>query len=292
MTEVQQSAVVREGWPLHSIGRRASGDIAYVVPRQPAEIDRLDVQHYALRAALRGNYVAPVEEPSRILDVGSGTGQWGHDLSDEFPDAVVVGLDVVPGKPQPPPNYRYVRANLLQGLPFADDTFDFVHQRLMLSAIPGADWQPLIQEMARVTRPFGLIELAEIGDRMEPRGPATADIWRLAARLGDLYGLDSTGTVVASLDRYLRDAGLVEVERHHVALPMGQWGGEIGSMMASDFRMLFTVLTDVFEARLGVPAAETGELLGAALQECEGYRTNAIIAFVHGRQPGPAGEPS
>ncbi len=46
-----------------------------MLPEHVAEIDRLDVQHYALRAALEGNYIAPVTDPERILDVGTGTGQ-------------------------------------------------------------------------------------------------------------------------------------------------------------------------------------------------------------------------
>src|SRR5690242_21232433 len=87
--------------------RREGGDVAYMLPRHETEIDRLDVQHYALRAALRGNHAAPLGRPAAILDVGSGTGQWAYDLCLEFPDALVVGLDLVPGKVgHRPPNYR------------------------------------------------------------------------------------------------------------------------------------------------------------------------------------------
>jgi hypothetical protein len=48
----------------------------YMLPRRPSEVDRLDVQHYALREALGANYLAPVKGPALVLDVGSGTGQW------------------------------------------------------------------------------------------------------------------------------------------------------------------------------------------------------------------------
>src|SRR5262252_6034171 len=92
--------------------REGPADIAYMLPRHQTEIDRLDVQHYALRAALQGNYIAPVQRPAAILDVGSGTGQWAFDLCEQFPDAIVYGLDLVPGKaPERPVNYRYVKAN-------------------------------------------------------------------------------------------------------------------------------------------------------------------------------------
>ena len=37
--------------------------------------------------------------------------------------ALVVGLDLVPSKPNPPENYRFVRASVLQSTPFVGGTF-------------------------------------------------------------------------------------------------------------------------------------------------------------------------
>src|SRR2546422_1102213 len=100
---------------------RTIGDIAYMFPRHPSEVDRLDLQHFALREVLGSNHIAPVARPSRILDVGCGTGQWAVDLCHKFPQALVVGLDMEASKPQRAENYRFVRGNLLQGLPFQND---------------------------------------------------------------------------------------------------------------------------------------------------------------------------
>jgi SAM-dependent methyltransferase len=255
-----------------------------MLPRHPAEIDRLDLQHYALRAALKGNYVAPVEAPARILDVGSGTGQWSFDLCAEFPEALVVGFDIDPSKAERPGNYRFVRGNVLNGLPFADGSFDFVHQRLMQAAIPLARWPEAVDHLLRVTRPGGVVELMEIGDRTEPAGPAITRMWELCARLAQLHGLNWTRAVPGALDSYLEGAGAVEVQRHHVAIPVGTWGDTVGSMMAEDLHALFSRLLPAFEARLDLPVAEGSELVAAAIQECETYRTNAICTFVHGRR--------
>ena len=104
---------------------RGSGDVPYLLPRHASEVDRLDVQHYALRETLGVNHLAPIAPPRRALDVGCGTGQWAFELCHRYPDALVVGLDLVKSKPQQPAGYRWVRANLLQGLPFASDQFDF-----------------------------------------------------------------------------------------------------------------------------------------------------------------------
>src|SRR5579883_3108544 len=102
--------------------RSREPDSPYLFPRHPDEVDRLDLQHFALREALGTNLFAPLVSPSRILDVGTGTGQWGFEVCYQFPHALVVGFDLVPGKPEPPAGYRHVRGNLLQGLPFRDDS--------------------------------------------------------------------------------------------------------------------------------------------------------------------------
>jgi SAM-dependent methyltransferase len=256
-----------------------------MLPRHPAEIDRLDVQHYALRAALQGNYVAPIGAPSRILDVGSGTGQWAFDLCEEFPDALVVGLDVAPSKPERPANYRFVKANVLEGLPVADATFDFVHQRLMQAGIPLPRWADEVRQLLRATRPGGYVELMEIGDRTEPAGPAMNRMWGLCSRLAAGYGLDWTRAVPDSLETHLREGGAVDVQCHHVAVPIGAWGATVGTMMAHDLEALFTRLCPQFEARLGVRQAEGAELIAAAVQECETHQANAICTFAVGRRP-------
>ncbi len=258
-----------------------------MLPRHHTEIDRLDVQHYALRAALQGNHVAPVSQPSIILDVGSGTGQWAYDLCVQFPASVVFGLDVLPSKPaRRPANYRFVKANVLHGLPFAADRFDFVHQRLMVTALPLPAWPAVIGDLFRVARPGGWLELVEGGDDIEPRGPATARLFELAAQLAAAYGLDRTGSVCGLLDEYLREVGAADVERRRVPVPIGEWGGRVGSLMASDFRSLFHGLCRTFEVRFGLPAAVCIELLHAMQEECEGYHTSYTFTFAIGRKPG------
>src|SRR5260370_21837646 len=104
---------------------------------------------------------------TKILDVGSGSGIWAQEVAHQFPAASVFGLDLEPPRPlssaasatSSPPNYHFVQGNVLQGLPFPDDTFDFTHQRMLVVAIPAQDWPRVVQERARVTRPGCLVAL-------------------------------------------------------------------------------------------------------------------------------------
>ena len=43
---------------------------------------------------------APISNaPGRVLDVGTGTGIWAMDFADEYPSAVVIGIDLSPIQP-------------------------------------------------------------------------------------------------------------------------------------------------------------------------------------------------
>jgi SAM-dependent methyltransferase len=266
-------------------GPDSPSSAAYLFPRHPEEVDRLDLQHFALREALGANFLAPVEGPSRVLDVGTGTGQWGFEVGHQFPGALVVGFDLVRGKPGAPPGYRHVRGNLLQGLPFRDGVFDLIHQRLLTWGIPVDAWPEVVRELVRVTRPGGWVELTEIPTELRRAGPSTERLFALFLRLAAPLGLDAEGVVFRSLDGYLRQAGLEEITRREMELPVGEWGGRVGSFLATDFRAAGARICEVLRARSGALAEEAEALLRRSLEEWEHHRAVWPVAVVYGRKP-------
>jgi len=230
------------------------------------------------------NFLVPMTSPSEVLDVGCGTGQWAYDLCSQFPQALVVGLDLEPSKPDRPPNYRFVRGNLLQGLPLSADRFGFVHQRLMTSGVPLASWSAVVRDVVRVAAPGGWVELVEAWPEVERAGPSTEQLFKLGRRLASSHGLDTTAIICGSLDRYLRDAGLTEVARQDVEIPVGDWGGRVGTFMASAFRAMFTRLGDAFQARLGVSDSQCRSLIDAMQTEWDQHRSLYRFTFASGRK--------
>jgi SAM-dependent methyltransferase len=264
---------------------RGSGDVPYLLPRHASEVDRLDVQHFALRETIGGNHVAPIGPLRRALDVGCGTGQWAFELCQRHPDALVVGLDLIPSKTPQPAGYRWVKANLLHGLPFAGDQFDFVYQRLLLVGVPLASWPEAVAELVRVTRPGGWVELVEPIFGVRDAGPAVGRFNELAYAIAAGKGFDVGRVVYDSLDGYLRDAGLEDVTRQETSLPIGTWGGRVGSFLATDMRATQTRFSAVLQARLGISEEECRDLVQRAQAECEQRHMSCMFAIAYGRKP-------
>lgn len=258
----------------------------YMLPRLASEVNRLDLQHYALREALGTNYLAPVSSPARILDVGTGTGQWAFELSREFPGAATVGVDLGRTvKPSAPESYWHVQANAAEGLPFRNGAFDFVHQRLLRPGIPAVKWPCVVRDLARVTRSGGWVELVEVGDGIAPAGPATRTLFDLLVRLCARFGLVVNLPRELALDELLSGSGMVAIETRRVDIPVGEWAGRPGSFMASDARAAFTALTPTFESLFSIPRARTHELVRAMIQEVEEVHGTLPMYYAWGQRP-------
>jgi ubiquinone/menaquinone biosynthesis C-methylase UbiE len=222
------------------MGRLFVRGVPYVLPKDMGEVNRLDFQHYMMRSALRGNYVAPIGTPDSILDVGSGTGRWCIEMASLFPGARVVGIDIAESKADEtapdtvaqPDNYTFAIGNILEGLSFPDSSFAYVHQRYMIGAIPRDQWPLTVAELMRVTRPGGWIELVEAGTS-RGGGAALSQTDEWVASVLARRGLDIH--LGPQLRDFLAGAGASNVTVREIDLPLGAYGGRIGTLVESDY---------------------------------------------------------
>jgi SAM-dependent methyltransferase len=215
--------------------RRYLQGVTSVLPKDFPEHNRLDFQHYLLYAVLGTHAAAPVEKQIRhILDVATGTGRWAHEMARTFPNAQVIGLDMEePVNPiEGPDNYIFLQGNLFAGLPFPDHTFEYVHQRFLVLALPAKQWPFIISELVRVTRPGGYVELVEGGGNFLHSGPTTTQLkqwWDVASRMN---GIDVS--LMAQLPLLLRNGGLHAIRYQTYRVPVGEAGGRVGKMLQQD----------------------------------------------------------
>ena len=94
-----------------------------------------------------------------------GVGSWSFDMATEYPNAKITGIDISPIRPSQvkPDNFTFIQANILDGLPFEDNTFDYVFQRLLFAAITRDKWPFVINELTRVLKPGGYLEVKNAG---------------------------------------------------------------------------------------------------------------------------------
>ena len=255
-------------------GREYLTTAPYFLPKDEEEVNRLDFQHYLFRFALRGNYAAPIQTPASILDVGTGTGRWAMEMSSLFPLANVVGLDVVPppadenaslghGLDRRPDNYIYIQGNVLDGLPFPDASFDFVHQRLLVAALPEARWPGVVAELLRVTRPGGWVELLEAIPTKG--GPGMNALYEWLVAVGLRRGVNTL--VTPHIADFLRAAGAQSVVARDLPMAMGKWGGRAGIMMETNYFALHKGLEAMMEQQGITTARAFEEAMAAARQE-------------------------
>ena len=94
------------------------------------------------------------------MDVGTGTGIWAMDIAEQYPSAVVTGVDLSPTQPAfVPVNCVFEVDDVTQAWTYPPDHFDFVHIREMFGSIP--DWDGFLQEAYRCTKPGGWVEIVE-----------------------------------------------------------------------------------------------------------------------------------
>jgi ubiquinone/menaquinone biosynthesis C-methylase UbiE len=271
-------------------GRRFAAGVPYVLPKDMQEVNRLDFQHYMLRQVRRGNSDAPITQPRDVLDVGTGTGRWALEMALTWPQANVIGLDIVPppidagaaAQDIRPPNYAFVPGNILEGLPFSEASFDYVHQRMLVGAIPRDRWSGVVQELVRVTRPGGWIELIEAGSA-RGGGPAleALNTWGITAAAQ--RGIDIA--MGANIGALLQTTGMTNITAREVLIPLGKRGGRVGLMMEANYFSALENIRPLILAQGLTDEATHVATLAAARREAAERRCSVTYYVAYAQRP-------
>ncbi len=269
-------------------GRRyiSDSEAAYLLPKDIADVPRLDFQHYLLRQVMRGIYLAPIPDSvSAILDVGCGTGRWGVEMAQAFPQAQVIGIDLEETKSAggaKPVNYLFKQANALGTFPFAENSFDYVHQRLMIMSIPAFKWSAVLHEVLRITRPAGWIELVEVGCTIWPQGPATQKWYSWIRELCTSYSQDAD--LPAKLKIMALKAGLRNVKEFTYDIPIGQWAGHLGRTSLANLRGFYDAMRARNIRQLGRAPGEVDQTWLELVSEWEQQQASIRYYVVCGQK--------
>ncbi|KAF1797290.1 S-adenosyl-L-methionine-dependent methyltransferase, partial [Mucor lusitanicus] len=107
-----------------------------------------------------------LENGITVLDAGCGPGCWSIDMAVKYKNSQFHGVDILgtqfPQEKDMPTNTRFVVGNLADNIPYPDNTFDFIYQRLLYFAFTKEQWIQNLKELHRALKPGGCVELIEV----------------------------------------------------------------------------------------------------------------------------------
>ncbi|CAG8512044.1 9722_t:CDS:2 [Funneliformis caledonium] len=212
-----------------------------IFPKKIQEGFRTHSTHFALKHICNGNFKAPLihhlKSGSKILDVGCGLGLWCEEIANEFPDVNVFGIDLITNFSSKikPYNCKFLAGNVIFGLPWADNTFDYIWSRDLFTEIKGKNWLNLLLEMHRVLKPGGIIEFQESDGYALSAGPLLKNVQ--SNRLHEALKLrDIDFRIACRLGEIVKLAGFEDINESYHSIPIGKWGGKIGEIWASNLK--------------------------------------------------------
>jgi ubiquinone/menaquinone biosynthesis C-methylase UbiE len=273
---------------------RAQRQDDYLLGASEAEISRLDMQHFMFRWELGDDLLAPVTNPSAILDVACGTGRWARDMARRFPQASVTGFDIndeqierslaegaARGNDLLPKNCTFVAGDALQRFAFADSTFDLVMARATSAFMPAKRYPDLLAEMKRVARPGGWIELRDFG-LVQSDSRALTEMTELFQRLMAARGqYPGAGPYLAEA---LARAGARDIQVKTVTARSGAQPSRGGRLMLTDYLALMERLSPIIERAGLASQARWQHLLSAARQETTSQSAEVALTAACGQR--------
>ncbi|RKP07589.1 S-adenosyl-L-methionine-dependent methyltransferase [Thamnocephalis sphaerospora] len=257
----------------------------YPLPKDLGAIDRLDLQHYAIQQATQERYHVPLSTPKNIIDIGAGSGAWILEMAKEFPESEITGIDITPLRPSTtlPANCKFEVGNVLEGLPHADGTFDYVRQCLLVTALANEKWQPHVVECARICASGGWVEMSETNCALYGGGSAWQRLNGMISKAFLSRGLNPEKT--ETLEELMREAGLVDITAKKYEIPVGSRGGKAGELFLTNIRMGTLALVPLYKSVFGMSQEDVEQLLAQMDEEIEQHEVHVVLRIFAGRKP-------
>ena len=169
----------------------------------------------------------PLDNPQKILDIGTGTGEWAMAMGDEYPETEIIGTDIAKIQPTAAPLNVFFEIDDAEeegGWMWEEDEFDFIHCRSMQGAFK--DWRYIYTEAFKHLKPGGWIEVIDFDDHKAllshfKEYPVVVDWLGTVLEASKMSNRPRTSTHLEP--ECLTELGFVDVSSITKTIPMGTW---------------------------------------------------------------------
>lgn len=247
----------------------------------------------------------PVTNPTHVLDVGTGVGEWAVNMAEKYRKCEVFGTDIAPVQPsQVPSNVEFVLEDAEDEWLHAANHFDLVHLRNMEGAF--SDWDLIYQQALLCLKPGGWIEVIDWVDWFAdpdflaffPPDSAFQTLARAVREAVELTGKPRDGRHLEQ--QRLTDVGFVDFHEQVYELGIGAlendwYGRDVALMLVSGLeaecgRLLTKYLDWDFEDVVDLCKQAGNEIKVIASDATRTERFAIKARFVIARKPLVAGQ--
>ncbi|CAG8777074.1 25164_t:CDS:2, partial [Gigaspora margarita] len=264
------------------LGRRFHNvsDIIYDLPNDEDEVDRLHLEHFLTRDVWKSNFSSPItpqlEAGCKVLDVGLPLRDSINVLylQMNYDKTSFVGIDISPIFPMEikPSNVNFKEANILDGIPYPDESFDFVHMRYMFPSFTQMQWEEIvINEIVRVIKIGGWLELCEY-ELCQNCGPVLESL--LSARREMLIKEGRNPEVARILGELMENTQHFDDVCHKTKeIPIGQWAGKIGEVGRDNIVTRMIGIKPALSLFMNITSKQYDEMMQKSIKEFNEYKT-------------------
>ncbi|CAB4381474.1 unnamed protein product [Rhizophagus irregularis] len=253
-----------------------SGEMKYPLPATAEEKKMwLEDPHYLIRHLWQNNFSSPVEEilkrGANVLDIGCGAGTWSLEMAKHYPESNFIGVDIAPIFPtnHHEKNLKFSLGNIIEGLPFEDNTFDLVFARLVGDSFSQKEWEEtVLRELLRLTKSGSWLEIMQNDSELSRCGK------NLEKMNQALLAINMNNSICEKFEDWLLGDNQVSSINHEIAIsPIGTWAGKTGEFGVSYIRHLSSKMKQQIMSHLNITEEEYDNMMEMAELEYNQFTT-------------------
>ncbi|KAK8075636.1 hypothetical protein PG997_010299 [Apiospora hydei] len=204
-------------------------------------------------------YLAPVTTPKRVLDVGTGSGEWALDFARENPASSVLGVDLEAVTiPITVPNCNFCVGDVEEEWQFSSGGFDYIYARSLARKF--ADTRRYLASVYANLNPGGFAEFQEWITELRCPNYSLEGTAMQKWNRGMLQAFKQIGQELDFIKGYpskLTEAGFVNIQERRYPVPVTCWAPgkrlqRIGMLMRQNTAVVLEMYSEtVFVGVLG-----------------------------------------